>query len=55
MALSTTQQDTLPPQMDEFGMGIHIPPMKIDPQVRQHLEAVMQPFLVSVMSYPIHA
>ena len=48
MANSTQDgRDTLPLHLDEMGRGTHIPPMKIDAQVRQHLESVMQPFLVS--------
>ena len=47
MAQNGKVQDTLPLQLDELGRGQCIPPMKIDPQVRQHLESVLHPILVS--------
>ena len=46
MAQVSARPDTFPLQVDELGRGTHIPPMTIDPQVRQYLESVMKPVLV---------
>lgn len=47
MAHSMEGKHALTLHLDELGRGTRIPSMKIDAQVRQHLESVMQPFLVS--------